>query len=81
MKKILTIALLLGTISLNAQTVEEVINEYSTRMGGLEKYKSIQTIKMTGNVAVQGMELPITVQVINGKGVPTDVEVMGSSGI
>lgn len=79
MKRILTIALLLGTLSVNAQTVEEVINEYSTRMGGLEKYKSIETIKMTGSVTVQGMELPITVQVVNGKAVRTDVEVMGSS--
>lgn len=79
MKKILTIALLLGTVSLYAQTAEEVVKEYTARMGGLEKFKSIKTVKMSGTVSVQGMELPITIQVINGKAVRTDVEVMGSS--
>ena len=78
MKKILTIALLLGTISLNAQTVEEVINEYSTRMGGLEKYKAAKTVTMTGNIKQQGLTIPISIQIINGKAVRTDVNVQGT---
>ena len=64
-------------ISTNAQTADEVIQKYTKAMGGLSAFNAIKTMRMTGTVKVQGMELPITVQVINGKASRTDVDAMG----
>ena len=46
-------------------------------MGGLEAFNAVKTAKMTGTVSVQGMDLPLTIQIINGKAIRNDVDVMG----
>ncbi|HET6766845.1 MAG TPA: hypothetical protein VFH08_05585 [Chitinophagaceae bacterium] len=79
MKKILFVIVCFAFISTNAQTADEVIQKHAKAMGGLSAFNAIKTIRMTGTVKVQGMELPITVQVINGKAVRTDVDAMGQS--
>ncbi len=79
MKKILFALLSFAFISAQAQTVDEVIQKYSAAVGGLDAFNAIKTIKMSGDVSVQGMDLPITVQIINGKAMRNDVEVQGQS--
>ncbi len=63
----------------NAQTADEVVQKYAKAMGGLSAFNAIKTLRMIGTVKLQGMELPITVQIINGKAVRTDVDAMGQS--
>src|SRR5688500_1123653 len=77
MKKIFLPALCFVFISMNAQTADDVIQRYAKAMGGLSAFNAIKTVRMTGTVKVQGMDLPITVQIINGKAVRTDVDAMG----
>jgi len=77
MKKIFFVIVCFAFISANAQTADEVIQKYAKAMGGLSSFNAIKTMRMTGTVKVQGMELPITVQVINGKASRTDVDAMG----
>lgn len=77
MKKIIFAILSFAFISMNAQTADEVIQKYAKAMGGLSAFNAIKTMRMTGTVKIQGMELPITVQVINGKAARTDVDAMG----
>lgn len=79
MKKLFFAILSLVFVSAQAQTVDEVINKYITTMGGLDAFKNLKTAKMTGKVLVQGLELPITIQVINGRAVRSDVDAMGQS--
>ena len=79
MKKILFIIVSFAFISANAQKVDEVIQKYAKAMGGLSAFNAVKTVRMIGTVKVQGMELPITVQIINGKAVRTDVDAMGQS--
>jgi hypothetical protein len=79
MKKILFAALCFAFISANAQTVDEIIQKYATAIGGLSGFSAIKTMKMTGKVSIQGMDLPLTVQIINGKAIRNDVEVTGQS--
>ena len=79
MKKILFAVLSLMFISAQAQTVDEVIQKYSTAMGGLDAFNKVKTLKMAGNVSVQGMDLPLTVEIINGRAMRNDVSVMGQS--
>lgn len=79
MKKSLFVLLSLFSLIASAQTADEVIQKYAANMGGLEAFKKVQTAKFTGTVTVQGMDLPLTMQLINGKAMRTDVEAMGQS--
>jgi hypothetical protein len=78
MKKIFLILLGFTFLSAGAQTADEVIQKYSANLGGLEAFNKIKTAKFSGNVSAQGNDLPITIQVVNGKAVRSDVEVMGN---
>jgi hypothetical protein len=77
MKKFFFVALSFVFISVNAQTADEIIQKYAKAMGGLSAFKAIKTMKMTGTATVQGMDLPLTVQIINGQAIRNDVEAMG----
>ena len=78
MKKILTAVLLIAFISLNAQTADEVVQKYAATMGGLDAINKIKTVKMSGNYTVQGQDYPMTLQIINNKGMRTDLDIAGS---
>lgn len=64
MKTIKTIALTammaLVVMAAQAQTADEIIDKYLTNIGGKDKIKAVTSIKMTGKVKVQGMDLPMT---------------------
>ncbi len=77
MKKTLLILFSFVYIITNAQTADEVIGQYSAAMGGLDGFQKVQTVKITGTVTTQGMDLPFTTQMINGRAFRTEAEVMG----
>ena len=79
MKKILIAVIGFSMLSANAQTADDVILKYSANMGGLEAFNKITSAKMTGTYSTQGNDLPLTVQILNGKAMRTDVDVMGQS--
>jgi hypothetical protein len=79
MKKILFVALSMAVISAQAQSADEVIHKFSANMGGLDAFNKITTAKLTGTYSTQGNDLPLTVQIINGKAMRTDVEAMGQN--
>jgi hypothetical protein len=77
MKKILLGIMGLAFLTANAQTADEVIGKYAAAMGGLDAFNKVQTVKMSGTVAIQGTELPITIYIINGKAMRSDIEFSG----
>lgn len=77
MKKILLLISVFAFITAQAQTVDDIIQKYSTAMGGLENFNKLQSLKTTGTVTTQGLDLPMTIQVINNRAVRTDIDVMG----
>lgn len=84
MKKYFVHALLVAAIMSSSftgstQTADEIINKYITAIGGKENWKKINSLKMEGNIQVQGLEIPFTMQAVNGKGVRTDGEFQGNS--
>ena len=79
MKKIFFAILSLAFVSTNAQTVDDVIQKYSKAMGGLAAFNAIKTMKTTGTITTQGVDLALTSQIINGKAVRSDVQAMGQS--
>ncbi len=79
MKKIIFSILTLAFFSTNAQTADDVIQKYSKAMGGLASFNAIKTMKSTGTITTQGVDLALTSQIINGKAVRSDVQAMGQS--
>ena len=79
MKKIIFSILTLAFVSTNAQTADDIIQKYSKAMGGLAAFNAIKTMKTTGTITTQGVDLTLTSQIINGKAVRSDVQAMGQS--
>ncbi len=75
MRKILSILLSFSFVVLHAQTADDVISKFTAAIGGVDAYNNIKLLKLTGTVATQGMDLPITIQIINNHAVRTDVEI------
>ena len=60
MKKIVLIVLAIcASLTINAQTVDEILSSYFENVGGLEKWKKVTGIKMTAKLNQQGMEIPL----------------------
>lgn len=79
MKKIFLFLLSFAFVSLNAQTVDEIIQKYADAMGGLTAFNKVKMIKMEGIIGVQGVEIPFTTEIINGKAMRLDAEYMGQN--
>ena len=80
MKRVLVVMLALFQFFIaTGQQADSVINKFSASIGGLDAFNKIKTAKMSGTVTSQQNKMPITIQIINGKAVRTDVEVMGQS--
>jgi hypothetical protein len=79
MKKILVAFFCLAAISAQAQTAEEIITKYTAAMGGLDAFNKVTTAKLTGTATIQGNDFSFTTQIVNGKGMRLDVDVMGQA--
>ena len=54
-------AMLLWAAAAPAQTVDEIVGKNLQAKGGAEKWQSVTSVKMSGNISVQGQQLPMTV--------------------
>lgn len=79
MKRLILALLAFSVLSVSAQTVDEIIKKYSDNLGGLDAFNKIKTAKITATFNTQGMDLPMTISVINGKAAKTEVDAMGST--
>ncbi len=79
MKKMLVALLSFAVVSANAQnlTVDEVIQKYTTNMGGLEAFNKVKTAKITGALTSQSIDMPFTMQIVNGQSMRMDVDAKG----
>ncbi|TMI74345.1 MAG: outer membrane lipoprotein-sorting protein [Bacteroidetes bacterium] len=79
MKRVFLALVVFSFFSASAQTVDEVIQKYTANMGGMDAFNKIKTLKITGTYTTQGYDLPLTINIVNGKAFRADVEAMGTS--
>lgn len=79
MKLLLAALFGFSLFSAQAQTADEIVQKHAATMGGLDALNNVKSYKTTGTITAQGNDLSITIQVINGKSMRSDVEVMGQS--
>lgn len=66
---LLAAALVLTTLSsATAQTVDEVISKHLAAIGGEENWKKVTSTKISGSLNFGGMEMPVSITTVNGKG-------------
>ncbi len=61
-----------------AQTADEVVNKYIDALGGKEKLASLKSVRLSGNMSIQGNDIAITVTKLHMKGMRMDISVMGT---
>ena len=69
-KSFLMFVCLLVAITVSAQTLEEIIKNY-TVANRLDKISGFQTLKITGNMSVSGMDLPMQIWMKNPNKIKT----------
>lgn len=69
MKKItLLLLVIMGSLGVQAQTADEILETYFENIGGLETLKQVKGIKMSAKLNQQGMEIPLEIfQFADGK--------------
>lgn len=65
----------------SAQTVDEIIKKSIDAQGGVERLKAVKSLRITGKIIQQGLEIPITIQQKRPAMVRVDVTFQGKSQI
>jgi hypothetical protein len=77
MKKLILICTGMIIMSvINAQSLEEIVKRY-TIANKLDKISSLKTIKITGNMSMMGMEMPMTMWMKNPDKIKTVTKING----
>ncbi|MEK6407556.1 MAG: hypothetical protein AABN34_11385 [Acidobacteriota bacterium] len=66
-------------VQASAQTVDELVKKNIDAQGGAEKLKAVKSIKVTGKIIQQGIEIPITIQQKRPAMVRVDVTFQGKT--
>lgn len=72
-------ALMFAGNGISAQTVDEIVNKNIEATGGKEKLAGLKTVKMTGEMNVQGTDIVITMIKSHLVGMRLDIDVAGTS--
>jgi len=76
---ILIISFLAAGFILKAQSADDIIHTYISKIGGAEKWKSLTSMVTTGTTTIQGMDLPYTVSSLSPNMNRVEVSAMGQS--
>ncbi|WP_103864872.1 outer membrane lipoprotein-sorting protein [Aquimarina sp. I32.4] len=78
LKSILVAIILAITTSFQAQTADEIINNYFENTGGKENWEKLKGIKMTGVMKMQNMEIPFEQIMMTDGRQSTSIELQGN---
>lgn len=85
MKKIIPYVLMitasLGTISVQAQTADDIVNKYVDAIGGKDVLAKITSVYLEGTTQVMGNDAPTTVTLLNGKGYKSESDFNGQKSV
>jgi len=72
-------AALSAGIGVTAQTADEIVDKNIAAMGGKEKLATLTSVRLTGSMSTQGMDIPLTITRAHQMGMRVEFEVMGTS--
>ena len=77
---LLAAMLTVGFNTVKAQTADEIMEKHAKATGGPEAWNKVKTMKISGNLSLQGMEIPMTTVMVMGTALRADYTYMGMSG-
>lgn len=81
MKKIIPCILIasafFSTVSVKAQTADEIVNKYIDALGGKDVVSKVTSIYMEGTTQMMGAENPTTITILDGKGYKSETDFNG----
>lgn len=77
---LITIVATAGSFISMSQTADELITKHIEAIGGKEAWKRVSTLKIDGNLNVQGTDIKISLVQLHGKGMRQDIVVQGMDG-
>ena len=69
-----------GFLSAKAQTADEIIGKHITAIGGADNWRKINSVKMIASTNANGTEIPITLTVVQNKGMKVEYTFNGMTG-
>ncbi len=69
--------LIAGLTTVMAQNGDEIIQKHIDAIGGFDNWAKINSMKLSGSMNVQGMDISMTQTVVNEKGMRMDISIMG----
>jgi hypothetical protein len=73
----LFVAAVFGSISLQAQTADEIVSKHIEAIGGADNWKKVTSIVETGAMSLQGITIEVTRTALHQKGTRQDLSIMG----
>ncbi len=70
-------ALAMSSNVATAQNGDDIIKKHIEATGGEKAWAKVNSIKLTGNMNIQGMEVPTSRTIVNNKGMRMDFSIMG----
>lgn len=67
-----------AVFTVSAQSADDIIAKYITAIGGAEKWAKVQSIKIEGQIEMQGIAIPFVMQGVQMKGTRVDAEFQGN---
>ena len=79
LSRVLVLVTLICSYTINAQTVDEIIDNYFENTGGVENWEKIEGVKMSAKVNQGGMEIPIEIVQLKSGKMMTTINFQGQS--
>ena len=79
LSRVLVLVTLICSYTINAQTVDEIIDNYFENTGGVENWEKIEGVKMSAKVNQGGMEIPIEIIQLKSGKMMTTINFQGQS--
>lgn len=69
-----------GMTTVKAQTADEILEKNAKAMGGSQAWENVKTLKLSGSMSQQGMDIGMDETMDLNKGIRIDISFMGMSG-
>ena len=79
LSRLFVLVTLICSYTINAQTVDEIIDNYFENTGGVENWEKIEGVKMSAKVNQGGMEIPIEIVQLKSGKMMTTINFQGQS--
>ena len=76
--KLLIVILITGLVNLSyAQSLDDIVAKHIIAMGGADKLSKFKSVKISANMEVMNMEMPVTTTIVQDKGFRTETTAQG----